>query len=364
MFSFVGTNYTAILGVLSGVGMISNHNGSGASYGIPIASLPAGLVRLVHISRPASFDIYINGVKATLTNSFDYWGKPASGNHSIGNRQNGSSPQFFNKSISDLNAWNRELSDIEIKSLSDNPYQILEPITETIWVPDAVSGGGGTTDTLTSQPITTSAPTLTQAALGQTHALTSQAIATAAPTVTQSALGQVHALSSQSISTAAPTITAPALTAASNVDNLIALALSTGAITITQAVLAQHHVLVAQGIDTAAPTISQPAIGQVHGLSVQAISTGAPTISQPSLTAAANVNALTAQDITAGSPTISTPGIAQIHVLLGQAVVTGAPTVTRAVLVGDPVDFTPSVYQAVSPAQSYTVTVQPQTYIA
>jgi len=196
----------------------------------------------------------------------------------------------------------RGISFGEAKEICRSPWSLFAQKSRSLWMPGTVSAG--TTDTLTSQPITTGAPTLTQAALGQTHALTSQAIATAAPTITTAALGQVHALTSQPISSAAPTITAPALTAASNVDNLIALALSTGAITITQAVLAQHHVLTGQGINT-----------------------DAPTISQPTLTAAANVNALTVQDITAGPPTISTPGIAQIHVLVGQALSTGAPTI-------------------------------------
>lgn len=102
----------------------------------------------------------------------------------------------------------------------------------------------------------------------------------------------------------------------------------------------------------------------VDALTAQALNTGAPTISQPTLTAAASFDVLTAQDIAAGPPTISTPGIAQIHVLTGQGVVTGGATVTRAVLVGDIPDYTPSIYIATSPAMNYLSTSPVQSYLA
>ena len=41
--------------------------------------------------------------------------------------------------------FNRALSDAEIKSLSDNPWQIFEPEIVRIWVDDYVSAGGGAT---------------------------------------------------------------------------------------------------------------------------------------------------------------------------------------------------------------------------
>ena len=217
-----------------------------------------------------------------------------------------------------------------------NPWSLYKPQAARLW---SVAAAGGGTDALTSQPISTGAPTVTQAALGQTHALTSQAIDTAAPTLTQAAIGQIHALASQAISTAAPTITAPALTSASTVDNLIALALSTGAITMQQATLAQIHVLTAQGISTDAPTISTPA-----------------------LTAAADFDNLTATDIVSGAPTVSSPVIGQIHMLTGLALVTGAPTVTRAVLVGDIPDYTPAIDIFAVPVGSYAFTVPVGSY--
>ena len=41
--------------------------------------------------------------------------------------------------------WVRELSDLEMKSLSDNPWQIFAPDAKSLWVPDTVSAGGGAT---------------------------------------------------------------------------------------------------------------------------------------------------------------------------------------------------------------------------
>jgi len=44
-------------------------------------------------------------------------------------------------------AFNRALSDVEIKSLSDNPWQIFAPDSKSLWVPETVSAGGGATVT-------------------------------------------------------------------------------------------------------------------------------------------------------------------------------------------------------------------------
>lgn len=43
--------------------------------------------------------------------------------------------------------FNRLLSDAEIRSLSDNPYQILRPANDRLWL-DVVAGGGGVSGTL------------------------------------------------------------------------------------------------------------------------------------------------------------------------------------------------------------------------
>ena len=62
--------------------------------------------------------------------------------------------------------FNRVLSDVEIKSLSDNPWQIFEPIEETIWIPDGVSV---TLPTLVQPASTTSAGAWTATGAATLH---------------------------------------------------------------------------------------------------------------------------------------------------------------------------------------------------
>jgi len=62
--------------------------------------------------------------------------------------------------------WNRDISESEAKSLSDNPWQIFEPIEETIWIPDGVSV---TLPTLVQPVSTTSAGAWTPTGAATLH---------------------------------------------------------------------------------------------------------------------------------------------------------------------------------------------------
>ena len=62
--------------------------------------------------------------------------------------------------------WNRNISESEAKSLSDNPWQIFEPIEETIWIPDGVSV---TLPTLVQPASTTSAGAWTATGAATLH---------------------------------------------------------------------------------------------------------------------------------------------------------------------------------------------------
>ena len=54
----------------------------------------------------------------------------------------GDSLASWNGKIDLVSGWSRALSDAEVKSLSDNPWQIFEPEVQRIWVGDGVSAGG------------------------------------------------------------------------------------------------------------------------------------------------------------------------------------------------------------------------------
>ena len=83
----------------------------------------------------------------------------------IGQRS-GAQPIPFSGQLSNLGFWNRVLQDEEIKSLSDNPWQIFEPIEETICIPDGVSV---TLPTLVQPASTTSAGTWTPVGAATLH---------------------------------------------------------------------------------------------------------------------------------------------------------------------------------------------------
>lgn len=64
---------------------------------------------------------------------------------SVLGRNNYTSTDYTNSIAEALAFWDRALTDEEIKSLSDNPWQIFEPEELTIWVPDEVGAGGPAT---------------------------------------------------------------------------------------------------------------------------------------------------------------------------------------------------------------------------
>ena len=45
--------------------------------------------------------------------------------------------------------WDRALSDTELRSISENPYQILRPANDRLWL-DVVAGGGGVSGSLSA----------------------------------------------------------------------------------------------------------------------------------------------------------------------------------------------------------------------
>lgn len=144
IYSFNGTSYSAIAGYISSNtnAVLTQNTGSGNTAQGRVC--PLALSYIVAIHRSGSWDLYVNGVLAATQNVGSNWGQPAAGNHSIGNRLNGSSPRYHDGTISDLCVFEGELSVAEIKSLSNNPWQIYAPLERRIWAPAA---GGGTTIT-------------------------------------------------------------------------------------------------------------------------------------------------------------------------------------------------------------------------
>jgi hypothetical protein len=216
--------------------------------------------------------------------------------------------------------------------------------------------GGGGTDALTANGITTGAPTLGAPTLTQnavTHNLTATAITAGTPTLGQPAIGQVHVLSGAATVAGSPELGTPAI-GQSHV--LTATAIATGAPAVGSPAVGQAHVLTAAGIaaaapelgapaigqihaliavvlDAQAPALGAPAIGQVHALTATGIVTGAPVLGAPSMEYVPGTDALTAAPITAGAPVVGSPALGQIHALTAEALTAGQPALDAPELV-------------------------------
>jgi hypothetical protein len=313
--------------------------------------------------------------------------------------------------------WRRYVTDAEFAQINSNPWQIFEPEERLIWIPDAVSAGVGATVIPIGQQATGSvgSPTATGAA---TTAATGVSAASAIGTPTAIGGASIPAtvspagvISASSVGT--PIATGASITSANGVQAISAVGTPTAIAgtsipaTVTPAgVIAYASVgsLIATGAAWTVPVGVQAtsAVGTptaVAGTSIPATalpagvyalaSVGTPSANGASIAYAGGVSAFSA----VGAPT-AIGGVSGQATALPDGVqaisYVGMPTVTAAAVVyayevqaigyvgmpialGDPVAFTPSVYQAISPAQSYTaispaqsytVTVQPQTYIA
>lgn len=107
---------------------------------IPFTTTGAQIPCVARLSNTSALDLFCNRVKYSTTNTF--------------------SSNTFDRiellvKLGDLPsvgssvglgiAWDRALSDAELKSLTDNPWQIFEPEELTIWIPDEVGAGGPAT---------------------------------------------------------------------------------------------------------------------------------------------------------------------------------------------------------------------------
>lgn len=139
LYSFNGTNYHAILGYLNATLAVMPSVTQDPSFNrhVPV---PAGLNYLVAIFRSTTWDLYVNGVLGVQSNLLSAsWAEPAAGNHSIGNRLGGATLRYDDGTISDLCVFEGELSPSEVKSLTDNPWQVYAPIQRVLWIPNGVT---------------------------------------------------------------------------------------------------------------------------------------------------------------------------------------------------------------------------------
>ena len=128
MYSLNGTGYSAILGLLSSAFLVNQVSAANTNI-VNVFGTDLGWHHIVCVHRSNTFSLYVDGILRPQGAASNYWGQPVAGNHSIGNRLNGSSPQYFDGAIQDLYVFQGELTGAEAKSLYRNHWQVFKPLS-------------------------------------------------------------------------------------------------------------------------------------------------------------------------------------------------------------------------------------------
>ena len=237
----------------------------------------------------------------------------------------------------------RGLGGSEVAALSRNPWQLFRPVQRRVYF-DMGAGGGGTTHTVTADPVDQGSTT-TRPGLTQTHVTTASAV-TQGATVSRPAITQTHVVTARAV-VQASTVNAPSIV--------------------------QTHIVTAMPSVQGA-TVTRPGLSQTHTVTARAVTQGS-VVNAPSVDVGSTpATFVTARPVAQGS-TVNTPGIRQTHVTSARAVVHGstisAPGLVQThVVAARPVvqastvrvagiapPFVRSMYLAAVPAGEYSATV-------
>lgn len=105
------------------------------SAGDAVLAAPTGVPTSVTMTLDAAQrgKVFVNGIAGTSTAGT--WVPSGISRIHVSARVNTSAGAFASQRVNAALAWDRALSDTEIKSLSANPWQIFAPIQRNIWVP-------------------------------------------------------------------------------------------------------------------------------------------------------------------------------------------------------------------------------------
>lgn len=235
------------------------------------------------------------------------------------------------------------LSGEDIGALSRNPWQLFRPVQRRVYF-DMGAGGGGTTHTVTADPVEQGSTT-TRPGLTQTHVTTASAV-TQGATVSRPAVTQTHVVTARAVAQGS-TVNAPSIVQT----HIVTARPAAQGGTVTRPGLNQTHTVTAravtQGSVVNAPSVdvgSTPATFVTARPVAQGSTVNAPGIRQTHVTSA--------REVVQGS-TINVPGLVQTHVVTARPVVQ-ASTVRVA---GIAPPFVRSMYLAAVPAGEYSATV-------
>lgn len=211
----------------------------------------------------------------------------------------------------------RGLGGSEVAALSRNPWQLFRPVQRRVYFDMGAGGGGGTTHTVTADPIEQGSTT-TRPGLTQTHVTTARAVAQGA-TVSRPAITQTHVVTARAVAQGS-TVNAPAVEVGSI--TVVTARPVVQSSTVNAPSIVQTHVLTARP-SAQGGTVTRPGLNQTHTVTARAVTQGS-VVNAPSVDVGSTpATFVTARPVAQGS-TVNTPGIRQTHVTSARAVVHGS----------------------------------------
>ncbi len=251
--------------------------------------------------------------------------------------------------------------------LAANPWQLFRPVQRRVYF-DMGAGGGGTTHTVTADPVDQGSTT-TRPGLTQTHVTTASAVAQGA-TVSRPAITQTHVVTARAVEQGS-TVNAPAVEVGSI--TVVTARPVVQSSTVNAPSIVQTHIVTARPSVQGA-TVTRPGLNQTHTVTARAV-TQSSVVNAPSVDVGSTpATFVTARPVAQGS-TVNAPGIRQTHVTSAREVVQrstiNAPGLVQAhVVAARPVvqastvrvagiapPFVRSMYLAAVPAGEYSATV-------
>lgn len=345
---------------------------------LPSINIPAGVPHVVVTSHnQLTGEYYIvasplyggNKLRAAGTNTQS--SIPSDGTLSI-NRNGGANT--LNGSVGLLCGFFDFLSESVAHKILDNPWQLFRPVQRRVYF-DMGAGGGGTTHTVTTDPVEQGSTT-TRPGLAQTHVTTAMAVAQGA-TVSRPAVTQTHVVTARAVAQGSA-VNAPAVEVGSI--TVVTARPVVQSSTVNAPSIVQTHVLTARP-SAQGGTVTRPGLNQTHTVTARAVTQGS-VVNAPSVDVGSTpATVVTARPVAQGS-TVNAPGIRQTHVTSARAVVQGstisAPGLVQAHMVtarpvvqasavrvaGVAPPFVRSIYWAAVPSETFRAAVPSEKFSA
>ncbi len=274
-----------------------------------VDNVPAVLVATV---KNNTLSLYLNGVLHNST-AVAAVAMSSQADLQIGNYYDNTAGRRLSAKVHLAAFLPRGLGGSEVAALSRNPWQLFRPVQRRVYF-DMGAGGGGTTHTVTADPVDQGSTT-TRPGLTQTHVTTASAVAQGA-TVSRPAVTQVHVVTARAVAQGS-TVNAPAVEVGSI--TVVTARPVVQSSTVNAPSIVQTHALTARPSVQGA-TVTRPGLNQTHTVTARAV-TQSSVVNAPSVDVGSTpATFVTARPVAQGS-TVNAPGIRQTHVTSAREVV-------------------------------------------